>query len=143
LSTTNAQKYINQFQHNIGFHQHLCTSNPESYYDWKITCLFYCSYHLIQGLAAYRKINIGQRHSDILWNLNPKNQKRPIQFKKDAFYAYDQLFEYSRTARYDGFTSFEDFQELKKADYEDALIRYEYLKQYIISQGLKVPTLAE
>lgn len=138
LSKIDPTPHINQFQHNLEFHDGICKTYPDNFYDWKITLIFYCSYHLVKALAAHRNVDIGDTHSKILWNLNPKNSQRKIQFKNDAFYAFDLLFEYSQTARYKGFTNMKDFQILKKADYEDAIKKYNYLKSYIESQGVTI-----
>lgn len=130
--------FLKQFKHNEYFHGSICENYPTEVWDWKITIIFYCAYHLIQSLAAHKKIEIGNRHSEILRNIKPSNPDRKLQIKRDAFYAYDQLFEYSQTARYKGFLDFEHFQELKKADYEDAIKKYEYLKKYIKEQGVNI-----
>lgn len=138
MSKIDSTPYINQYQHNLEFHNGVCDKYPDTYYDWKITLLFYCAYHLLQALAAHKNVVIGNYHKDILWNINPKNANRKLQIKQDVFYAFDQLFEYSRSARYNGFTDFEDFQSLKKADYEDAVKRFEYFRRYITSNGVAV-----
>jgi hypothetical protein len=130
------EQYVRQVKHNENFHDSVCKEFSDLYFDWKIICLFYSAYHLIQAFAAYRGVFIGDRHHQILWNLNPKNPNRPTPFKAKAFEAYDQLFEYSRTARYSGFTNFEDFQIMKKIDYEDAKLLYDYLKAYITHEGV-------
>lgn len=121
----------------------MCGSYPDKVYDWKITMLFYCAYHLLKALAAHRGVDIGDRHSTIIKRVKPNSSDHVMQIKKDAYYAYDQLFEYSRTARYEGFIDFDEFQLLKKADYEDAIRRFDYFKKYIASQGvvLDAPTL--
>lgn len=61
-----------------------------------------------------------------------------MKVKKSIFEAYDMLFHYSWSARYDGFTDFETFQLVKKGDYNDALMRCAHIKQYVISQGVKL-----
>ncbi len=129
---------IEQVKHNESFHQDLCDKFKEQYFDWKITCLFYIAYHLIKSLSQHWKVEIGDRHSDILRNLNPKNPNRTMKVKKEVFEAYDTLFEYSWTSRYDGFTDFETFQLLKKLDYTDALKRCDYIKSYLISNGVSL-----
>ncbi|WP_176954563.1 hypothetical protein [Niabella drilacis] len=49
--------------------------------------------------------------------MKPGNPKRTLTVKSDIYEAYDALFTYSWTARYDGFSDFETFQELKKYDH--------------------------
>ena len=109
---------VEQFKHNEAFHKSISTSFPDTYFDWKITCLFYCAYHLIKALAEHRNVKIGDRHTDIMWNLNPKNPGRPMSFKAKAFDNYDILFTYSWEARYEGITTdYIAWQEIRKADY--------------------------
>lgn len=127
---------LNQIKHNEEFHSEICDKYSDKFFDWKITCLFYCAYHGLQALACEWHINIGSNHKDILWNMNPRNNGRAMQVKENIFKAYDILFEYSRSARYNGFTDFDTFQQLKKADYEDALKRWDYIKKYIIEKGV-------
>jgi len=129
-------QFVEQVKHNESFHESLCSNFTNQFFDWKITCLFYCAFHLVKELARFRKVEIGNKHTEILRSLNPKNPNRPMPFKSDAFDAFDQLFEYSCAARYNGFTDFDTFQELKKKDYEESLKLYSYIKKYIVSQGV-------
>ncbi|MGI9192774.1 MAG: hypothetical protein ACR2IL_11700 [Chitinophagaceae bacterium] len=129
---------IEQIKHNENFHQDLCIKFEDQYFDWKITCLFYVAHHLIKLLSQYWQVEIGNRHSDNLRNLNPKNPNRTMKVKTSIFIAYDTLFEYSWSARYDGFTDFDTFQIVKKGDYNDALMRCAHIKQYVKSQGVKL-----
>lgn len=132
------QKFITQVKHNEDFHSSICSNNPDNFFDWKITSLFYCSYHLLQSLAAYRGVSIGDRHAAILWNINPRNHNRVMQVKNSFFTSFDRLFEYSRNARYNGFTDFDTFTELKKHDYTDALKIYDFIKSYVQEQGVSL-----
>lgn len=129
---------LRQVRHNESFHRSICEQSPDAYYDWKIVCLFYCGYHLIQTLAIQKGVKVGNRHRDILWNMNPRNTSRTMQVKRDIFNAFDALFEYSQTARYLGFTDFDAFQELKKADYRHSISLYKYIRNYVQSNGVEV-----
>ena len=131
-------KHLEQVKHNENFHSSLCSSYSEHYFDWKITCLFYISLHLLKALAHHWGVDPGDRHTIILRNMNPKMPNRNFKVKSDVFYSFDRLFEYSRTARYDGFTDFNTFQQLKKADYIDALKICEYIKNYVRKNGVPV-----
>lgn len=131
-------RFSKQVKHNESFHSSLCSSFTDHYFDWKITCLFYCAYHLIQAFGSLRNVKIGDRHKDILWNLNPKNPNRPTPFKSKAFDAYDMLFEYSQSARYSGITDFETWQSIKQTDHKHALSLYQYLKTYIKAEGVEI-----
>lgn len=128
--------HIHQALHNEDFHKSLCSKFSEKYFDWKITCLFYVSYHVIKAIADVKGVDIGNRHTFIRENINPKNPKRKLQIKNDVFEAYDALFEYSWMSRYDGFTDLETFQEIKKMDYNDAIRRCNYIKSYAVRLGV-------
>jgi hypothetical protein len=129
---------IEQVKHNENFHQDLCTKFTDHYFDWKVTCLFYVAHHLIRALANQWSVDIGNRHSENLRNMNPKNPNRTMQVKRSIFEDYDTLFEYSWTARYDGFTNFETFQNLKKGDHLDAVKRVDQIRRYAMANGVSL-----
>jgi hypothetical protein len=130
---------IEQLKHNEAFHTSVSTSFPDTYFDWKITCLFYCAFHLIKAFAEQRNVDIGNRHTDILWNLNPKNSNRKMSFKSKAFDNYDILFTYSWEARYEGITrDYTTWLEIREADYRHALKLYQYLKDYVTGEGVQL-----
>ncbi len=59
-----------------------------------------------------------------------------MRIKRGAWLEYKRLFDYSRTARYEGFTDIESFNELKKNDHELCLKHLDNFKKHIKSQGL-------
>jgi hypothetical protein len=129
---------LEQARHNERFHSSLCSSYSEQYFDWKITSLFYGAYHLLKALSDHWNVEIGDRHHEIMWNINPRNPNRTMMISKKAFESYDQLFEYSWTSRYSGFTDFDTFQALMKGDHIDAKRYYDYFRNYVIGQGVPV-----
>lgn len=130
--------HIAQANYNLELYKSLCKDYPNDFPDWKITVLFYCCYHYIKALADKRKVNIGDRHTDIMWNINPNNRSRILQVKKDVFNSYDRIFTYSWTARYDGFLDLNIFLTAKKSDLKDAEMIHDYIRAYVISSGVKL-----
>src|SRR6476619_3990067 len=57
------QKFLNQARHNEDFHNSLCREFEHSFFDWKITCLFYISIHYLKALAVKRNKYIGSHHA--------------------------------------------------------------------------------
>ena len=57
--------FYNQAKHNKEFLDCVEENFPNSFFDWKITILFYVSIHLIKCLAKTRNVEIGDTHYDI------------------------------------------------------------------------------
>lgn len=72
------EQFLQQVKHNENLYKILCDNHQNEFYDWKITCLFYCAFHLVQALAAKNNVNIGNNHTEIFKNLSPKNHNRPL-----------------------------------------------------------------
>jgi hypothetical protein len=116
----------------------ICKSHPNTYYDWKIVCLFYVAIHYLKALAKHRNKKIGDHHLHINNNIRngPHNPTMPLQ--STAYKNYMNLFHYSQTARYDGINDLVTFNSLMKSDYMHALMCFEDFKKYIISSGVKL-----
>lgn len=132
-------KFLKQASRNEEFHESLCESYSEKYFDWKITSLFYIAIHYLKALANKRGIDIGQTHFEIESNVNPDRPHSSMKIKKGAWMDYKSLLQYSRTSRYDGInTDSETFEEIMKIDYENCLIHLNNFKKYCNSQGLEI-----
>lgn len=130
------QKFLNQARHNEDFHNSLCREFEHSFFDWKITCLFYISIHYLKALAVKRNRYIGNHHAEINRNIKsgPHNPAMPI--SRTACNNYMQLFHHSQTARYDGFEDLATFNELKRDDYQQALQWFDAFKKFVGSSGV-------
>lgn len=129
--------FISQVQHNESFHDALTINFPDIFFDWKITCTFYCAIHLLKALGEQHNINIGDTHKDIFKNIKPNNPSRLLPIKKKAFEAYAKIFDYSRTARYEGIFDRATFEAMKKQDHLHCRHLYNYLRKYItIERGV-------
>ncbi|NCX95288.1 MAG: hypothetical protein EBX41_02560 [Chitinophagia bacterium] len=63
--------YQKQAQHNERFHDNICSSFPDDFFDWKITILFYIAIHHVKALANQLGITIGESHRAINGNIKP------------------------------------------------------------------------
>ena len=130
------QKHLDQAAHNQIFHDPIDGNFSEQFHDWKITVLFYVAIHYLKALAAKRKINIGETHYEIELTVNPDRGSSKMKITRGAWREYKTLFNYSRTARYEGITDFVTFEKLKKADHYYCLQHLENFKKYIKGQGI-------
>lgn len=132
------QNHLTQASHNRQFHQCIDAEFNEQFYDWKITVLFYVAIHWLKALAAKKKIDIGETHYDIEQNVNPDRHNAKMRITKGAWREYKNLFNYSRTARYEGVTDISTFELLKQIDHSYCLQHLENFKRYIESQGVAI-----
>lgn len=130
------QEHIDQAKHNWDFHDCVETNFSGKFYDWKITVLFYIAIHYLKALASKRGIDIGETHFDIEHNVNPDRTGRKMQITKNAWREYKNLFNYSRTARYEGITDIATFEQLKQIDHSYCLKHLDNFRRYIEGQGV-------
>jgi hypothetical protein len=62
-----------------------------------------------------------------------------MRISKNAWREYKTLFNYSRTARYNGITDFATFEKLMEIDHSNCITHLDNFKNYIIGQGIKLP----
>lgn len=132
------QKHLDQATHNQNFHDCIDTQFQGQFYDWKITAIFYIAIHCLKALAASRNIDIGETHFDIEHSVNPDRSNAKMRITRTAWREYKNIFNYSRTARYEGITDIETFEQLKKIDHSFCLKHLENFKKYIQGQGISV-----
>lgn len=130
--------FLEQAKHNQLFHDKICECFEDRFFDWKITIVFYTAIHYLKALAYSKGINIGENHEQIESAVNPYIDNALMPIKPFAWKAYKAMKNYSRTARYDGITDFETFEELKKDDYKFCLENFETFKSYMKSQGIEL-----
>jgi hypothetical protein len=132
--------FLKQAAHNKNFIECLQDKFPDNFYDWKITATFYEAIHYLKALALYRQCNIGETHYDIFNNVNPHSKRNPsMQINKTAWYCYITLYNYSKSARYDGIADPDTMEILRKIDFEDGQKALDSFKKYIVSQGVSIP----
>ena len=77
-------KYLNQAHRNEEFHRGICENYPDTFFDWKITALFYIAIHYLKELADKKRIDIGQTHFDIDKNTNLLRNNAFMRISKGA-----------------------------------------------------------
>lgn len=133
------ERFINTARHNEKLTCSLIDVFPNDFYDWKITGVFYCAYHLLQASAKKRGISIGSRHHDIESNINPRFPNRSFQISKNAYHWYSTILNYSISARYDGFIDYDLFIQLKQRDFNFATDKYLAFRNYV-NKTLNIPS---
>lgn len=129
--------HIQQAAHNELFHSCIEEKFNDKFFDWKITTLFYTALHWIHALAEMKGINIGETHSDVRANCNPRRHGA-MPLSEDARGHYNSLYNYSHTARYDGLMDMSTFEILKQIDHGYAKENLEYLRKYFRGKGLVI-----
>lgn len=132
------QQFIDQAIHNEKFHERVHTNFTDSFFDWKITILFYTAIHYLKALAAKRNIDIGNTYADIERNCNPDRTGQKMLIARRSWNDYKSLYRYSQTSRYEGITDIETFDKLKQMDYAYCKVHLEAFKKYMKGQGLPV-----
>jgi len=130
------QHHIEQARHNQTFHDCIETQFIGQFHDWKITVLFYIALYYLKALATSRGIHIGETHYDIEQNVNPDRPNAKMRITKNAWRDYKSLFQYSRTARYEGITDIATFEQLNQMDHAYCIQHLDNLKKYLQGQGL-------
>ena len=131
-------QHLEQANHNKNFHDCIETQFAGQFYDWKITVLFYVAIHYLKALADSKGVDIGETHFDIEHNVNPDRHHAKMRIKKGAWREYKNLFNYSRTARYEGITDIATFEQLKQVDHSYCLTHLDNFKKYIQGQGISI-----
>ncbi len=132
------QEFLDQASHNWNFHEAICDQYPTSFYDWKITLLFYTAIHYLKALAAQKGIHIGDTHLEIDQSVNPDRPHTKMPISRNAWREYKSLYNYSRSARYEGITDVVTFETLKEQDHKFCLKHLSNFKKYIAGQGIPI-----
>jgi hypothetical protein len=133
--------FADQVKHNESLLAHLDAEFPNKYFDWKVTLVFYCSIHLVKELGLISKKIIGESHFDILNNINPNPRvgfTPTLSVSKTQYNFYNDIYQYSRVARYTGITDYTIFEAQRKADYNICKTNYAKMKQYYIQRGVVI-----
>ena len=107
--------------------------------------MFYIGLHYLKALAEKKGIDIGDTHVDIRNSVNPRGHNTKMPITNNAWREYKALFDYSKTARYEGFTDFKTYNELKEGDYNKCLVHLANFKKYIEGKGVAcdAPTIVK
>lgn len=132
------QEHINKGKHNEDFHKCIDEKFPNKFYDWKITCLFYAAIHYLKALAAKKGKIIGDTHAEINNNVNPYRSTRVLDIEKDMWDEYFNLYQCSRTSRYDGFIDSAYHDQIMKDDYTKCKRSLTRFKLYLKGHGITI-----
>jgi len=129
-----SSKHLGYAIHNEGLIESLKISEPNNYFSWKVTLLFYTANRYIHALAEYRKVSLGSTHYDVRRAINPNYTGRSMTIKPHIYNSYINLLNYSKAARYDCIgvpAQFEEFCEENFSFGEDDL---KSIKKYVLHQ---------
>lgn len=110
----------------------------ERFYDWKITAVFYIALHCIKALSRKLNIEIGHTHLEVARSIDPDNPASVMKISRGAYRNYRDLYQYSRTARYDGILDPETYEEVKKIDYIFCVENLKHVQDYVKSRGVGI-----
>lgn len=133
--------FLNQAKHNKVFHECICTNFDSSFFDWKITTIFYTALHYIKALADLKGLYIGETHIAIKSSINPNNKSGVVMpLTYTAWEAYRNLYQYCHSARYNGITGsdFDAWQKMKESDHMHCLTLLNQIEEYVAKNGVKL-----
>lgn len=120
--TLKGNKHLNQALHNKNFVDHQCESFNKEFHDWKVTSTFYIALHIIRAMLFEegRDNEVGKSHRDLLKAINPFGDGiYPV--KQYVYHAYRDLYQLSRSSRYNAFDDLVDFEAQNKENLLRAL----------------------
>jgi len=132
------QSHIDQGKHNESLLSHLKVNFPDKYNDWKITIIFYCAIHYLKAYAALNKKNIGVTHNEIFINTDSLNKNASFPIQRGAYLLYKDIYQYSRTARYNGMIDSKTFEILMKADLDECEKNFVKFKKFLVSKRVPI-----
>lgn len=130
--------YIEQGKHNEALYNHLKTTFPNQYNDWKITIIFYSAIHYLKAYAKLNKKTIGTSHHEIFLNTDSHNRNATFPIQKGAYTLYKDIYQYSRTARYNGMLDSATFELVMKADLDECEKHFEKFKKFLIGKNVPI-----
>ena len=94
--------HLTQVKHNEDFLAIIENHCPQTYFDWKVTVVFYSGLHYLRGLEKLRKLDIGIKHKDLFYHINPNKKDALMPVDQAVYDCYSDLFNLSISSRYDG-----------------------------------------
>lgn len=135
--------YVNKARHNQRLVAFLEAQGQDGFPDWIVIVMFYVSLHWLSAWLSNqgRPKRAFGTHGDMrnLIHPDPKRQHKPsghIPVTWNVYNAYDELFDFSRTARYDGFLDEKGMREQEMQDIEDCKTDLAIIKQFIEKKGI-------
>ena len=129
---------INQAIHNEAFLNSIEEKCPDTFFDWKITIVFYIALHYLRAYANIKKVRIGASHKELLYHSNPNHIDAINPLSKNAYRIYRDLFSAAHNSRYQGFLDKTHRMLLMEQEFIRCKKNLRELKKYLKSQGLKI-----
>ena len=129
------EEHLNQAKHNEDFLKIVENANPDDYFDWKITIVFYVAIHYIDAYFASHGIRITshEHRFDCL-------EMGEFCVSMEFFNHYSNLYNLARNARYNGFTRKDAFERNQKNRLSEAKFDMRFIKNYIIDDLDQITT---
>lgn len=134
--------YINKAQHNQKLVKFLEEQGEDGFPDWVVIVMFYVALHWLSAWLASQgrsKLDFGS-HSDMRNLIHPApkphlKHRNHIPVNWNVYHAYDELFDFSITARYDGFLDEAGMKAQEMQDIQECKIDLTIIKQFIEKKG--------
>ena len=139
-----AQAFINKANHNQKLIELLEAQTDSTFPDWVVTALFYKGLHWLGAWLTSENCprDAFDAHGKmrVLIDYRPRFNKPLVTYpvNKNAYNAYDDLYEFSITARYDGFLNEEAMKKLNQSNVAQCKKSLEIIKSFIEGKGLSL-----
>ncbi|TGE23513.1 hypothetical protein [Hymenobacter metallicola] len=135
--------YVNKAKHNQKLVELLEEQGQDGFPDWVVIVIFYVALHWICAWVSNQgrpRSSFGS-HGDMRNLINPNikphlKSHHYIPVSKRVYEAYDELYDFSRTARYDGFLNEKGMREQEMDDMEECKKNLAIIKDFIVRKGI-------
>lgn len=132
------KKFLEKAKNNERFLFFIEKNALDDFHDWKITIIFYAAIHYIKALLKFKRKPSVFNHREMDNMINPSNSSALYPFPQNEYECYSELYTDSRNARYTPVYS-TDFQILLlKVICDNSKRNLNKIKNFIISEGLKI-----
>lgn len=135
--------YVNKAKHNQRLAEFLEEQGKDGFPDWVVVVMFYVALHWLSAWVSNQgrpRASFGT-HGDMrnLIHYNPNPRYKPadhIPVSRRVYEAYDELFDFSITARYDGFLDEQGMREQEMDDIDECKKDLAIIKQFVEGKGI-------
>ena len=131
--------HLRQVAHNESLLDHLETTCPNSFNDWKVTLVFYTALHLIRAFCKHSGVVVGVSHKELQIAMNNRGSSVPnLDVDVDCTNHYNSLYAASRQARYDGMENNTLFESSNQRRLTFSKIKLQKIKDHLKAKGLPI-----
>jgi len=112
----------------------ILNSNPENYWDWQVTALFYSALHLVNGHIIKTDGGFYNSHAAVQTIIHYRNTESKASLPREIVIAYEKLQLLSRKARYlfdPSMSNHKGPQFVGAVGFESAVHAYELVYRHI------------